>query len=155
MTSPSIAVTRRDDALVFDGVLTRAVVASAWRAALPLLTGATRIDWAPVRSVDSAGLAMLAALARRGDLLSVDDLQAAMPAKTPLLRPLADGVLQTAVVGAGASIGREGAPRLVAAALAASPPALPKKYAGYLRSKGMSMRAGFSAISPKPASVMR
>lgn len=59
------------------------------------------------------------ALARRGDLLSVDDLQAAMPAKTPLLRPLADGVLQTAVVGAGASIGREGAPRLVAAALAA------------------------------------
>lgn len=72
MTSPSIAVTRRDDALVFDGVLTRPVVTSAWRAALPLLTGATRIDLATVRSVDSAGLAMLAALARRADIRHID-----------------------------------------------------------------------------------
>ncbi len=59
------------------------------------------------------------ALSRRGDMPSVDDLRATTPARTSLWRPMADGLLQTALVGAGASLGREGAPRLAAAAVGA------------------------------------
>lgn len=59
-----IAVTRRDDALVFDGVLTRPVVASAWRQAQALIADAQVLDVSTVARIDSAGLAMLAALAR-------------------------------------------------------------------------------------------
>lgn len=65
-------VSRRGDALAFDGVLLRPVVASAWRAALPLLAGAGRIDIGGVARIDSAGLAMLAALARRAGIAQVD-----------------------------------------------------------------------------------
>ena len=68
----TVAVSRRDDALVFDGVLTRPVVASAWRTALPLLGGVARIDLGAVSRVDSAGLAMLAALARRAGIDRID-----------------------------------------------------------------------------------
>ncbi len=39
------------------------------------------------------------------------------PGRMGLVRPLADAVLQIVVVGAGASLGREGAPRLVAGAI--------------------------------------
>ena len=70
----AIAVVRRDDALAFDGVLTRPVVASAWRQAQPLLGGARRIDLGGVSRIDSAGLAMLAALARAA---GVADIQGA------------------------------------------------------------------------------
>lgn len=69
--STTIAVTRRDDALVFDGVLTRPVVASAWRQSQALLAGARRLDLNAVHSIDSAGLAMLAALARHADITDV------------------------------------------------------------------------------------
>lgn len=68
----TVAVSRRDDALLFDGVLTRPVVASAWRTALPLLGGVARIDLGAVSRVDSAGLAMLAALARRAGIDRID-----------------------------------------------------------------------------------
>lgn len=69
--STAVAVARRDDALAFDGVLTRPAVASAWRQAQPLLGGARRIDLAGVSRIDSAGLAMLAALARAAGIADI------------------------------------------------------------------------------------
>ena len=68
----SVAVSRRDDALVFDGVLTRPVVASAWPRAQALLRGAQRMDLTAVSRIDSAGLAMLVALAREGGIRQFD-----------------------------------------------------------------------------------
>jgi len=68
----TVAVTRRDEALVFDGVLTRPVVASAWRQAQALRAGATRLDLTAVSRIDSAGLAMLVALARSGDIRQLE-----------------------------------------------------------------------------------
>lgn len=65
-------VSRRGDALAFDGVLLRPVVASMWRAALPLIAGTHRIDIGGVTRIDSAGLAMLAALARGAGIAQVD-----------------------------------------------------------------------------------
>ena len=67
----NIAVSRRDDALVFNGVLTRPVVASAWRQAQPLLAGARQVDLTGTASLDSAGLAMLAALARQAGIVDI------------------------------------------------------------------------------------
>lgn len=64
----TIAVSRRDDALMFDGVLTRPVIASAWRQAQPLLSGTQRLDVTGVSRIDSAGLAMLAALAKQAKI---------------------------------------------------------------------------------------
>ena len=62
------ALLRRDgEALVFAGVLTRDVVEALWRQALPQLSGVRRLDLGEVRSVDSAGLALLAELAARAD----------------------------------------------------------------------------------------
>lgn len=69
-------VSRRDDALAFDGVLLRPVVASVWRAALPLLAGTRRIDIDQVARIDSAGLAMLAALARRAGIEIIEGMPA-------------------------------------------------------------------------------
>lgn len=63
-TATTVAVSRRDDALVFAGVLTRPVVASAWRQSQPLLPGVRRLVLEDVSRIDSAGLAMLSALAR-------------------------------------------------------------------------------------------
>lgn len=68
----AIAVTRRDEALQFDGVLTRPVVASAWRQAQALLPGAHVLDVSTVVRIDSAGLAMLAALAREAGIGRID-----------------------------------------------------------------------------------
>ena len=67
----SVAVSRRDDALVFDGVLTRPVVASAWRQAQALLPGVATLDLTATSRIDSAGLAMLFALVRQGAITDV------------------------------------------------------------------------------------
>ena len=67
----TIAVTRRGDALVFDGVLTRPVVASAWRQAQPLLSGARQLALGGVSHIDSAGLAMLSALAGQAGIADI------------------------------------------------------------------------------------
>ena len=58
---------------------------------------------------------------RSGDVEDVSVTGAVRSAdpRMPLLRTAADGVLQVVAVGAGASLGREGAPRQVGAALAA------------------------------------
>lgn len=63
-------VHRDGDALAFAGGLTRDAVAALWPQAARLLDGARRIDLSAATRVDSAGLALLAALARRagGDL---------------------------------------------------------------------------------------
>jgi phospholipid transport system transporter-binding protein len=66
---------RRDgEMLVFAGVLAREAVAALWRQALPQLAGVRRLDLTAVRSVDSAGLALLAELSARSGGAAVDGL---------------------------------------------------------------------------------
>lgn len=67
----TIAVSRRDDALVFDGVLTRPVVASAWRQAVPLVSNARKLDLNSVSRIDSAGLAMLSTLVQQAGITDI------------------------------------------------------------------------------------
>lgn len=55
------------DALVFAGALDRPAVASLWPSALAAIGQARRLDLRAVSHVDSAGLALLAELAARGD----------------------------------------------------------------------------------------
>lgn len=59
-------VSRDADTLVFRGPLARASVAGVWRQAQPLRTGIGRLDLTAVTLVDSAGVALLAALANGG-----------------------------------------------------------------------------------------
>ncbi len=59
-------MTRDADALVFRGALLRGVVTRLWRQAQPLRAGIARLDLTAVSEVDSAGLALLVALARPG-----------------------------------------------------------------------------------------
>ena len=62
--APAEAGVRRDgDALRFSGALVRAAVPALWRAAHPQAAGLRRIDIGDVSRLDSAGLALLAALA--------------------------------------------------------------------------------------------
>lgn len=56
---------RNGEALEFSGALTRDAVARLWHQALPQLAGVRRLDLAGARTVDSAGLALLAELASR------------------------------------------------------------------------------------------
>jgi phospholipid transport system transporter-binding protein len=78
-------VARDGGALRFDGPLERPVVASLWPRALALLDGVERFDLRPVDRIDSAGLALLSALAARlegmvaveGTPAGLDDLRAA------------------------------------------------------------------------------
>jgi phospholipid transport system transporter-binding protein len=65
---------REGETLVFSGVLAREAVAGLWQQALPQLGGVRRLDLAAVRSVDSAGLALLAELSARAGGLAVDGL---------------------------------------------------------------------------------
>ena len=58
-------VAREGDALVFTGALSRVAVAGLWARALANLAGVRRFDLGGATSVDSAGLALLAALAAR------------------------------------------------------------------------------------------
>ena len=58
-------VVRKDDALVFSGVIYRAAATSLWTCALEIFDGTQRIVLTEVTSVDSAGLALLAELAAR------------------------------------------------------------------------------------------
>jgi phospholipid transport system transporter-binding protein len=64
-------VTRDGDTLVFSGALLRQAVAGLWPRALAQVAGARRISLDGVTSVDSAGLALLAELAARGNGLDV------------------------------------------------------------------------------------
>lgn len=76
---------RRDgDVLVFAGALRRDGVAGLWAQAAKMIAGARRIDLSAVDDVDSAGLALLAELAARGDNVAIvgtppglDELRAA------------------------------------------------------------------------------
>lgn len=62
----SARVAREGDALVFTGALVRDAIAPLWPHALAA-TGARRHDLRAVTRVDSAGLALLAELAARGN----------------------------------------------------------------------------------------
>ncbi|TAA25815.1 STAS domain-containing protein [Pseudoxanthomonas winnipegensis] len=62
----SDAAVRRDGpALVFTGALDRAAAQALWPAAQRALDGAQRLDVSAVSALDSAGLALLVALAAR------------------------------------------------------------------------------------------
>lgn len=64
---------RRDgETLAFSGVLARDAVARLWQQALPQLVGVRRLDLTAVRSVDSAGLALLAELSARAGGATLD-----------------------------------------------------------------------------------
>lgn len=65
-TDAAATVSRDADTLVFRGALARASVARVWRQAQPLRTGIGRLDLTAVTLVDSAGVALLAALANGG-----------------------------------------------------------------------------------------
>ena len=56
-------VQREGEALRFRGALVRAAVPGLWRAARPQLAGVRRFDITAVTGLDSAGLALLSALA--------------------------------------------------------------------------------------------
>lgn len=71
MPTPTESGVRRDgDALVFSGALTRDAVPGLWPRALAE-TGVARLDLGAVEVVDSAGLAMLSALAARSPMVVV------------------------------------------------------------------------------------
>ncbi|SEM22137.1 phospholipid transport system transporter-binding protein [Pseudoxanthomonas sp. GM95] len=59
------SVQRDGNALVFRGALDRAAAQALWPAAQRALEGAQRLDLTAVPSLDSAGLALLVALATR------------------------------------------------------------------------------------------
>jgi phospholipid transport system transporter-binding protein len=64
---------RRDgDALVFSGALTRDAVPALWGEASRVLNGVQRFELAAVEQLDSAGLALLAALAERSGGVAVN-----------------------------------------------------------------------------------
>ncbi|KAF1686869.1 anti-sigma B factor antagonist [Pseudoxanthomonas broegbernensis] len=66
MATPEPAALRRDGAVLHvEGHLDRAAVPALWRAAQPLPAGVEALDLSGVRSLDSAGLALLAELAAR------------------------------------------------------------------------------------------
>ena len=65
-TDAAATVSRDADTLVFRGALARASVAGVWRQAQPLRAGIGRLDLTAVTLVDSAGVALLAALANGG-----------------------------------------------------------------------------------------
>ena len=65
MPAPTEASVRREgEALRFSGALVRDAVPGLWRAARPQAAGARGIDITEVHHIDSAGLAMLSALAQ-------------------------------------------------------------------------------------------
>ena len=66
------SVVREGNALRFSGALLRATVPAVWRQATPLVSGVDRFDLAQVGRVDSAGVALLAALAARAGDVSID-----------------------------------------------------------------------------------
>lgn len=85
MSASSPTLRRDGDALAFDGALLRADVAGLWPQASKALDGVRRFDLGAVGRIDSAGLALLSALAARaggtvevvGDPAGLADLRAA------------------------------------------------------------------------------
>lgn len=65
------SVSRDGGVLAFAGTLSRDAVPALWRTAQPLAAGATRIDLSTVDAIDSAGLAMLGALAAQAGITDV------------------------------------------------------------------------------------
>ena len=72
MTAPAANLRRDDDRVLFSGTLDRAAATALWPQADAALAGARVLDVAAVDAVDSAGLAMLVALAGRMQDARVD-----------------------------------------------------------------------------------
>lgn len=73
MPAPTDASIRRDgDALRVSGAVTGDTVPALWRSARPQCAGARRIDIGGVTRLDSAGLALLSALADAADSAGIE-----------------------------------------------------------------------------------
>ena len=72
MAAATPSVQRNGDTLAFAGALSREAVPVLWPQALRALEGTRRFDLSQVDAVDSAGLAMLVALAARMDDVHVE-----------------------------------------------------------------------------------
>ena len=72
------AVERDGDGLSFAGALLRADVAALWKQATTRLEGVRRFDLNAVTRVDSAGVALLAALADRCGGIQIDGMPAGL-----------------------------------------------------------------------------
>ena len=77
-TNVGASVERAGDALRFAGALLRADVAALWKQASTQLEGVRRFDLNAVTRVDSAGVALLAALADRCGGIQIDGLPAGL-----------------------------------------------------------------------------
>lgn len=67
MTAPAASLQRDGERLRFAGTLDRAAATALWPQASAALAGARVLDVASLAAVDSAGLALLVALAERMD----------------------------------------------------------------------------------------
>ena len=72
------SVERTGDALRFAGALLRADVATVWKQAATRLDGVRRFELGAVSRVDSAGVALLAALAARCGDVQIEGLPAGL-----------------------------------------------------------------------------
>lgn len=72
MSNAASSVRRDGERLVLAGTLDRGAVTQLWPQATVAATGAQVLDVAAVASVDSAGVAMLVALAARMDAVRVE-----------------------------------------------------------------------------------
>lgn len=70
--SATAGVRRDGEDLRFAGELVAPAIAGLWGQALTQLAGVRRFDLAAVQRVDSAGVALLAELARRGGDVAID-----------------------------------------------------------------------------------
>ena len=77
-TTVGASVERAGDALRFAGALLRADVAALWKQATTRLEGVRRFDLNAVTRVDSAGVALLAALADRCGGIQIDGMPAGL-----------------------------------------------------------------------------
>ena len=72
MSNAASSVRRDGERVVFTGALDRGAVTQLWAQATTAATGAQVLDVSSVASVDSAGVAMLVALAARMDAVRVE-----------------------------------------------------------------------------------
>lgn len=74
MTAETVQIQRADESLRFVGALLRVNIAEAWKLALPQLSGVQRFDLTAISRVDSAGVALLAALAAHAARAGANDV---------------------------------------------------------------------------------
>lgn len=65
MPTDTLRIERHEKTLAFHGALTRPALAAAWKQASVLLEGIEQLDIGAASAIDSAGMALLAALSAR------------------------------------------------------------------------------------------